>query len=101
MSQFSQELCKLESSNMVYTCIMSDCIVGLRLRVMAVILQYFILFLSFPGHILSVLPPPIQEGQLLVTAKICARKIGYMFVSQFSQELLYSYNLEIWYTQGQ
>ena len=31
VSQFSQELCKLESSNMVYICRMSDCIVGLRL----------------------------------------------------------------------
>ena len=37
VSQFSPELCKLESSNMVYICRMSDCIVGLRLRVMALI----------------------------------------------------------------
>ena len=35
VSQFSLELCKLESSNMVYICRMRDCIVGLRLRVMA------------------------------------------------------------------
>ena len=34
VSQFSLELCKLESSNMAYICRMSDCIVGLRLRVM-------------------------------------------------------------------
>ena len=33
--QFSPELCKLESSNMVYICRMRDCIVGLRLRAMA------------------------------------------------------------------
>ena len=41
MSQFSPELCKLESSNMVYLCRMSDCIVGLRLRVMAFLFFYF------------------------------------------------------------
>ena len=44
---FSPELCKLESSNIVYICRMSDCIGGLRLRVMALILQIFIHF-SFP-----------------------------------------------------
>ena len=47
MSQFSPELCKLESSNMVYICRMSD-IVGLRLRVMALIFLYLSIFLSFP-----------------------------------------------------
>ena len=47
VSQFSLELCKLECSNMVYICRMSDCIVGLRLRVMALIFLFFI-FLSFP-----------------------------------------------------
>ena len=43
VSQFSQELCKLESSNMVYiyTCRMSDCIVVLRLRVMAFIFLFY------------------------------------------------------------
>ena len=44
VSQFSPELCKLESSNMVYICRMSDCIVGLRLRVMALIFLFFIHF---------------------------------------------------------
>ena len=48
VSQFSPELCKLESSNMVYICRMSDCIVGLRLRVMALIFLFFTIFLSFP-----------------------------------------------------
>ena len=48
VSQFSPELCKLESLNMVYICRMSDCIVGLRLRVMALIFSIFIHFLSFP-----------------------------------------------------
>ena len=48
MSQFSPELFKLESSNMVYICRMSDCIVGLRLKVMALIFQFLSIFLSFP-----------------------------------------------------
>ena len=48
MSQFSPELCKLESSNMVYICRMNDCIVGLRLRVMAFIFLFLSIFLSFP-----------------------------------------------------
>ena len=48
VSQFSLELCKLESSNMVYICRMSDCIVGLRLRVMAFIFCIFIHFSFFP-----------------------------------------------------
>ena len=48
VSQFSPEMCKLESSNMVYICRMSDCIVGLRLRVMALIFLYLSIFLSFP-----------------------------------------------------
>ena len=41
VSQFSPEMCKLESSNMVYICRMSDCIVGLRRRVMALIFLFF------------------------------------------------------------
>ena len=48
VSQFSPELCKLDSSNMVYICRMSDRIVGLRLGVMALIFLFFIHFLSFP-----------------------------------------------------
>ena len=48
MSQFSPELCKLESSNMVYICRMSDCIVELRLRVMALIFFICIQFSFFP-----------------------------------------------------
>ena len=48
VSQFSPELCKLESSNVVYICRMSDCIVGLRLRVMAIIFLFFIHFSFFP-----------------------------------------------------
>ena len=41
VSLFSPELCKLESSNMVHICRMSDCILGLRLRVMALIFLFF------------------------------------------------------------
>ena len=48
MSQFSPELCKLESSNIVYICKMSDYIVGLRLNVMALIFLFLSIFLSFP-----------------------------------------------------
>ena len=47
VSQFSPELCKLESSNMVNICRMIDCNVGLRLRVIAFIF-FFSIFLSFP-----------------------------------------------------
>ena len=47
VSLFSPELCKLGYSNMV--CRMSDCIVGLRLKVMALISLFFIyIFLSIP-----------------------------------------------------
>ena len=49
MAKFvSPEMCKLESSNIVYMCRMSDYIVGLRLRVMALIFLYLSIFLSFP-----------------------------------------------------
>ena len=48
VSQFSSEMCKLESSNMLYICRMSDCIVGLRLKVMALIFLYLSIFLSVP-----------------------------------------------------
>ena len=57
MSLFSPELCKLESSNMVYICRMNDCIVGLRLRVMALI------FLFYPFFFLSLYN--------MLTLKIC------------------------------
>ena len=46
--QFFLELCKLESSNMVYICRMSDCIDGLRLRVKAFIFLFLSILLSFP-----------------------------------------------------
>ena len=50
MSKNSPELFKLEPSNIVYICGMSDCIVGLRLRVMAFFFFFFFffIFLSFP-----------------------------------------------------
>ena len=48
VSQFSPEPYKLESSNVVYTCRMSYCIVGSRLRVMALIFLFFSHFSFFP-----------------------------------------------------
>ena len=48
VSQFSPELCKLESSNMVNICRMSDCILEFRLRVIAFIFLFLSIFLSFP-----------------------------------------------------
>ena len=44
MSQFSHELYKLESSNMVYICRLYDCIVGLRLRLIAHVCPFCPLF---------------------------------------------------------
>ena len=46
VSQFSPELCKVEPSNVVNICRMSDCIVGLRLRVL--FFYFSSIFLSFP-----------------------------------------------------
>ena len=48
VSLFSPELCKLESSNVVYIYRMSDCMMGWRLRVMALIFLFLSIFLSFP-----------------------------------------------------
>ena len=47
VSQFSPELCKLESLNMVYICRMCDYIVGYRLRVMTLILLFLSHFSFF------------------------------------------------------
>ena len=57
VSQFYPELCTLESSNMLYVCRMRDYIVGLRLRVMALI------FLFYPFFFLSL--------YYMLTLKIC------------------------------
>ena len=48
VSQFSPELCKLESSNMAYICRLSDCIMGLRLRDIGCYFSIFIHFSFFP-----------------------------------------------------
>ena len=45
VSIFFPEMCKLESSNVVYICRMSDCI---AVRVMALIFLFFIHFAFFP-----------------------------------------------------
>ena len=58
VSHFSPELCKLESSNMVYICRMSDCMVGLRIRVMALIFPF-----CYPFFFLSL--------YYMLTLKIC------------------------------
>ena len=76
MSQFSQELCKLESSTMVYICRMNDCIVGLRLG-------SWLLFFCFI-HFLCFLLLHVNIEDLC----------------QFSQELLLL-NLKTLYTHGQ
>ena len=44
VSQFSPELCKLESSNMVYICRMINFIVGLRLRVISFFFYFYPFF---------------------------------------------------------
>ena len=46
MSQFSQELCELKSSNLVYPWKMSDCIVQFRLILIAYVLPFLSIFLS-------------------------------------------------------
>ena len=48
VSQFSQALCKLESSNVVYTWRMSNYILGSRFGLIAHILTFLPIFLSFP-----------------------------------------------------
>ena len=48
VSLFSPELCKLESSNMVYIRRMSYCIMGLRLRVMAFVFLFLSILSFFP-----------------------------------------------------
>ena len=83
MSQFSPELCKLESSNMVYICRMSDCTVGLRLRVMAFIFLFLSIFLSFP--ILHVKLTNFYVGVFSGTFKARILKLGI----HMDNELLY------------
>ena len=53
VSQFSQELFKLESPNMEYLCRMSDCIVGLRLRLITLSLLFLSIFLCLRFHMLK------------------------------------------------
>ena len=74
VSQFVPELCKLESSNMVYLCRMSDGIVGLRLRVMAFIFLFLSIFLSFP--ILHVNIKKFYVGVFSETFKARMLKLG-------------------------
>ena len=92
VSQFSPELCKLESLNVVYVCRRSDCIVGLRLRVMAFIFLFLSIFLSFP--ILHVNIKKFYVGIFSGTFAAKMLNLGIhmdnfkaKFVSQFSPEL--------------
>ena len=69
MSQFSQELCKLESSNLVYAWRMSDCIVGLKLGLIAPILLLVFVYFSFSSYfvcIVIVFSGPIEARTLKV-----------------------------------
>ena len=56
VSQFSHELCKPESSNMIYISRMNDCIVGLRLRVMSLFYPFFFPFFVLHVYIKDCLP---------------------------------------------
>ena len=85
MSQFSPELCKLESSNMVYLDRMSDCIVGLRLRVMALIFLFFIYFSFFSLYMYNMLTFKICVGVFSGTFKARMLKLGI----HMDNELLY------------
>ena len=51
VSLFSPELCKLESSNMVYLCRMSDCIVGIETQGHGFYFSIFIHFSFFSLHV--------------------------------------------------
>ena len=85
MSQFSPELCKLESLNVVYICRMSYCIVGLRLRVMALIFLFLSICLSFT--ILHVNIKNFYVGVLSGTFK--ARMLKLNIHVHMNNELLY------------
>ena len=68
VSQFSPELCKLESLNMVYICRMSDYIVRLRLRV-----SWLLFFCFYPFFFLSL---PVYY---MLTLKICVGVFSEIF----------------------
>ena len=89
VSQFSPELCKLDSLNVVYICRMSDCIVGLRLRVMTFIFLFLSIFLSFP--ILHVNIKNFYVGVFSETFKARMLKLGI----HMDNELLYC-GIENW-----
>ena len=87
MPLFSLELCKLESSNMLYVCRMSYCIVGLRLRVMAHIFLLLKLGIHMDNELLycgieNRTPCSYFSLYLSIFLSFMAK-----FVSQFSPEL--------------
>ena len=75
VSQFSPEPCKLKSSNVVYICRMSGCIVGLRMRVMAPLFLFFIYF-SFFLSLYNMLTFKICVGVFSETFKDRMLKLG-------------------------
>ena len=83
VSQFSPEVCKLESSNVVHICRMSDCIVGLRLRVMALNFLFFHPF--FILYLYNMLTFKICVGLFSGTFKARMLKLGI----RMDNELLY------------
>ena len=85
MSQFTPELCKLESIYIWYTlCRMSDCIVDLKLRVMAFIFLFFVHFSFFP-YILHGNIKKFYVGVFSGTFKARMLKLGI----HMNNELLY------------
>ena len=89
MSQFSPELCKLESTNMSNICRMSDCIVGLRLKAMAFIFLYLSIFLSF--SILHVNIKIFYVGVFSRTFKARMLKLGIHMDNILRLNLCYSF----------
>ena len=81
VSQFSPKPCKLDSSNVVYICRMSDCIVGLRVRVMAHIFLFFIHFSFFPLY--SMLTFKICVGVFSGTFKARMLKLAIHMDNEF------------------
>ena len=74
VSLFSQERFKVESSNMVYICRMSDCIMGLRLRVMAHICFFYpFFFLSLYCMLILIICVGVFSG--IVEARILKLRI--------------------------
>ena len=75
MSQFSQELCKIDSLNMVYIYRISDCIMGLRLRVIDLILLFFFSFFFLSLYCMLILKICVRVFSEIVEARILKLRI--------------------------